>query len=114
MIIDERTVAAVDQGPFGTALCVGARRTGDVLAWYDLDRVHLMRGRVVRDWADGFELERASDGLGIRFTRLSVEAFERDWRARFEGAPYFATDEALAKWLAGAHGLWAIPEGEGT
>ena len=94
------------------ALCVGARRTGDVLAWHDLERVHLVRGRVTKDWPDGLEIERASDGLAIRFTRLTVEAFERDWRARFPEAPYFATDEALARWLVETHGLWKVPEGE--
>lgn len=110
MTIDETTVAAVDAGPFGTALCVGARRSGDVLAWYDLDRVRLARGRVAKDWPDGFEFERASDGLAIRFARLTLEAFERDWRARFPDAPYFATDEALARWLVAAHGLWRTEE----
>lgn len=112
MTIDERTVAVADQGPFGIALCVGARRNGDVLAWYDLDRVRLVRGRVAGDWPDGFVFERASDGLALRFTRLSLDAFERDWRARLPDAPYFATDEALARWLVQAHGLWKVPEGE--
>lgn len=113
MTIDERTVAVVDQGPFGTALCVGARRNGSVLAWYDLDRVRLVRGRVTGDWSGGFELERASDGLALRFTRLTLADFERDWRTRLPDAPYFATDEALARWLVQAHGLWKVPEPEG-
>ena len=111
MTINERTVAVADQGPFGTALCVGARRTGDVLAWYDLERVHLVRGRLARQWPEGFEIERASDGLTLRFTRLTVQDFESDWRARLPGAPYCATDEALADWLVRTHGLWGVPEG---
>jgi hypothetical protein len=101
-------VALVDLGVYGSDLSVGCRMVGNVLQWYDGQRLRLVRGRLLeeRTRRRSFEFERASDRQVLRFAELTRDAFEKRFRSRFPSAPREGPASRLREWLRRNHGLW--------
>jgi len=104
----EELVALVDMGLYGRFLSIGSRLVGDVLQWYDGEKLQLVRGKILaeRTTRRAFEFERASDHQVLKFSQLSPQAFEKRFRDRFPHAPRDCAGRELAAWLRAHHGLW--------
>ena len=96
------TYEVIDSRVSDSYLCnyAGVRESlgKNYLVFFDMERDRVIEGSLIKDTPDGI-VWKEIDGARIELRELTLEVFERDWRARCNDPPKFSSDWDVQNWF---------------